>query len=120
MNGVSTYGPEEPCVSTVNSNLANEPVVCIISNLNCDDDIIVVFLTESGSILNSIPCGYAPLDGATFQGTTIDESGRKMGKTYGGSNYVWKSDRTMGKTYQGDPKYKWESGASRGKANPLT
>jgi hypothetical protein len=26
----------------------------------------------------------------------------------------------MGKTYQGDPKYKWESGASRGKANPLT
>ena len=48
------------------------------------------------------------------------ESGRKMGKTYGGSNYVWKSDRTMGKTYQGDPKYKWESGASRGKANPLT
>lgn len=48
------------------------------------------------------------------------ESGRKMGKTYGGSKYVWKSDRTMGKTYQGDPKYKWESGASRGKANPLT
>lgn len=48
------------------------------------------------------------------------ESGRKMGKTYGGSNYVWKSDRTMGKTYYGDPKYKWESGASRGKANPLT
>ena len=23
------------------------------------------------------------------------ESGRKMGKTYGGSKYVWKSDRTM-------------------------
>ena len=48
------------------------------------------------------------------------ESGRKMGKTYGGSKYVWNSDRTMGKTYQGNPKYKWESGASRGKANPLT
>jgi hypothetical protein len=48
------------------------------------------------------------------------ESGRKMGKTYGGHNYVWKSDRTMGKTYSGDPKSKWESGASRGKANPLT
>lgn len=48
------------------------------------------------------------------------DSGRKMGKTYGGHGYVWKSDRSMGKTYQGDPKYKWESGASRGKANPLT
>jgi hypothetical protein len=48
------------------------------------------------------------------------ESGRKMGKTYGGPKYVWNSDRVMGKTYQGDPKYKWESGASRGKANPLT
>lgn len=48
------------------------------------------------------------------------DSGRKLGKTYGGPKYVWKSERTMGKTYQGDPKYKWESGASRGKANPLT
>lgn len=48
------------------------------------------------------------------------ESGRKMGKTYGGHGYVWKSERPMGKTYMGDPKYKWESGASRGKANPLT
>lgn len=48
------------------------------------------------------------------------DSGRKMGKTYAGPKYVWKSDRVMGKTYQGDPKYKWESGASRGKANPLT
>jgi hypothetical protein len=26
----------------------------------------------------------------------------------------------MGKTYSGNPKSKWESGASRGKANPLT
>ncbi len=48
------------------------------------------------------------------------ESGRKMGKTYGGSKYVWNSDRVMGKTYSGNPKSKWESGASRGKANPLT
>ena len=48
------------------------------------------------------------------------ESGRKMGKTYGGHGYVWKSDRSMGKTYMGDPKYKWDSGVSRGKANPLT
>lgn len=48
------------------------------------------------------------------------ESGRKMGKTYGGPKYVWNSDRAMGRTYQGDPKYKWDSGASRGKANPLT
>jgi len=48
------------------------------------------------------------------------ESGRKMGKTYGGPKYVWNSDRVMGKTYSGNPKSKWESGASRGKANPLT
>jgi hypothetical protein len=43
-----------------------------------------------------------------------------MGKTYGGHGYVWKSDRSMGKTYMADPKYKWDSGVSRGKANPLT
>lgn len=62
--------------------------------------------------------------GTTGGGSTSSakswESGRKMGKTYGGHGYVWKSDRSMGKTYMGDPKYKWESGASRGKANPLT
>jgi hypothetical protein len=43
-----------------------------------------------------------------------------MGKTYSGPKYVWNSDRVMGKTYSGNPKSKWESGASRGKANPLT
>lgn len=62
--------------------------------------------------------------GGSSQGSTSTgkswESGRTMGKTYGGHGYVWKSDRSMGKTYMGDPKYKWESGASRGKANPLT
>jgi hypothetical protein len=47
------------------------------------------------------------------------ESGRRMGKTYGGHGYVWSSDRTMGKTY-GGPGFVWQSGASRGKANPLT
>jgi hypothetical protein len=47
------------------------------------------------------------------------ESGRKMGKTYGGHGYVWSSDRAMGKTY-GGPGYVWQSGASRGKANPTT
>lgn len=31
----------------------------------------------------------------------------------------WASNRTMGKTYMGDPKYKWESGLARGKANPV-
>ena len=64
----------------------------------------------------------APTGGSagSSSGAKSWESGRKMGKTYGGHGYVWKSDRSMGKTYQGDPKYKWESGASRGKANPLT
>lgn len=31
----------------------------------------------------------------------------------------WASNRTMGKTYMGDPKYKWETGLTRGKANPI-
>jgi hypothetical protein len=31
----------------------------------------------------------------------------------------WASNRTMGKTYMGDPKYKWETGLARGKANPV-
>jgi hypothetical protein len=60
-------------------------------------------------------------DGSTKStGAKQWESGRKMGKTYGGPKYVWNSDRVMGKTYSGNPKSKWESGASRGKANPLT
>lgn len=32
---------------------------------------------------------------------------------------VWASGRTFGKTYMNDPKYKWESGLTRGKANSL-
>lgn len=32
---------------------------------------------------------------------------------------VWASGRTLGKTYMNDPKYKWESGLTRGKANSL-
>lgn len=31
----------------------------------------------------------------------------------------WASNRTMGKTNMGDPKYKWETGLARGKANPV-
>ena len=31
----------------------------------------------------------------------------------------WESGRTFSKTYMNDPKYKWESGVSRGKGNPL-
>jgi len=32
---------------------------------------------------------------------------------------VWSSGRTFGKSYMNDPKYKWESGLTRGKANSL-
>ena len=32
---------------------------------------------------------------------------------------VWASGRNFGKTYMNDPKYKWESGLTRGKANSL-
>ncbi len=46
------------------------------------------------------------------------ESGRVMGKTYGGHGYKWESGRTFGKTYMNDPKHKWYSGVQRGKANP--
>lgn len=46
------------------------------------------------------------------------ESGRVMGKTYGGHGYKWESGRTMGPTYKGDPKHKWYSGVKRGKGNP--
>jgi hypothetical protein len=31
----------------------------------------------------------------------------------------WESGRTFGKTYMNDPKYKWESGLTRSKANPV-
>lgn len=46
-------------------------------------------------------------------------SGRTFGKTYmNDPNYKWESGRTMGKTYQG-PGYVWDSGVSRGHANPV-
>lgn len=48
------------------------------------------------------------------------ESGRKMGKTYGGPGFKWESGRTFGKTYMNDPKNKWYSGVQRGKANPAS
>jgi hypothetical protein len=48
------------------------------------------------------------------------ESGRVMGKTYGGPGYKWESGRTFGKTYMNDPKHKWYSGVQRGKANPAS
>ena len=48
------------------------------------------------------------------------ESGRTMGKTYGGPGYKWESGRTFGKTYMNDPKHKWYSGVQRGKANPAS
>ena len=43
------------------------------------------------------------------------ESGRTMGKTYGGPGYKWESGRTFGKTYMNDPKYQWTSGRQMGK-----
>lgn len=36
-----------------------------------------------------------------------------------GTPGVWASGRTFGKTYMNDPKYKWDSGLTRGKANQL-
>jgi hypothetical protein len=46
-------------------------------------------------------------------------SGRTFGKTYmNNPSYKWESGRTMGKTYQG-PGYVWDSGVSRGHANPV-
>jgi len=43
------------------------------------------------------------------------ESGRTLGKTYGGPGYKWDSGRTFGKTYMNDPKYQWTSGRQMGK-----
>ena len=43
------------------------------------------------------------------------ESGRTMGKTYGGPGYKWESGRTFGKTYMNDPHYQWTSGRQMGK-----
>ncbi len=31
----------------------------------------------------------------------------------------WESGRTFGKTYMNDPKYKWETGLTRGHGNPV-
>lgn len=89
-----------------------------------DDDYEINYGENSGEIGEQEEGGSTPPPSSSSGGSTSSakswESGRKMGKTYGGHGYVWNSDRSMGKTYMGDPKYKWDSGASRGKANPLT
>lgn len=43
------------------------------------------------------------------------ESGRTLGKTYGGPGYKWESGRKFGKTYMNDPKYVWKSDRNIGK-----
>lgn len=50
-----------------------------------------------------------------------DESGTSSTSSGGGtpSVPVWASGRNFGKTYMNDPKYKWESGLTRGKSNSL-
>ena len=69
------------------------------------------------------------LDEVEFSGDTEsmeelgeeDESGTASTSSGGGapSVPVWASGRNFGKTYMNDPKYKWESGLTRGKANSL-
>lgn len=55
-------------------------------------------------------------------GEQEDSSGSSSTTSSGGgapSVPVWTSGRSYGKTYMNDPKYKWESGLTRGKANSL-
>jgi hypothetical protein len=69
------------------------------------------------------------LDEVEFSGDTEsteelgeqDEAGTASTSSGGGtpSVPVWASGRNFGKTYMNDPKYKWESGLTRGKANSL-
>lgn len=59
--------------------------------------------------------------GATGGGTSTGktpkkwESGRVMGKTYGGPGFVWTSGRKDGPTYRFDRKTPWSSGRTMGK-----
>lgn len=43
------------------------------------------------------------------------ESGRTLGKTYGGPGYKWESGRKDGPTYRFDRKTTWSSGRQMGK-----
>lgn len=43
------------------------------------------------------------------------ESGRSLGKTYGGPGYKWESGRKDGPTYYFDRKKQWSSGRQMGK-----
>ena len=55
-------------------------------------------------------------------GEQEDSAGASTSTSTGGgapSVPVWASGRSYGKTYMNDPKYKWESGLTRGKANSL-
>jgi hypothetical protein len=63
------------------------------------------------------PASEPPAGGSASTGKTPKkwESGRTMGKTYGGPGYKWESGRTFGKTYMNDPHYQWTSGRQMGK-----
>jgi hypothetical protein len=75
------------------------------------------FVEQEGEA--SADTGGGATGGGTSSASPVKkwESGRTMGKTYGGPGYKWESGRTMGKTYGGSG-YKWFTGLTRGHANP--
>lgn len=87
-------------------------------DLNVDN---IINLLKKLSYSNKMEFVEQDASADTSSGTVKKwESGRTMGKTYGGPGYKWESGRTFGKTYMNDPKHKWYSGVQRGKANPAT
>ena len=91
--------------------------------MTLDVDFVIDFLKKytdrknDGEIgVQDAPAAEPAAGGSASTGKTPKkwESGRTMGKTYGGPGYKWESGRTFGKTYMNDPKYQWTSGRQMG------
>lgn len=79
--------------------------------MNLDVDNLINFFNQSATTkMQELGEDEATTDAGTA-GSTSGGAGKAVKK--------WLSNRTMGKTYMGDPKYKWETGLTRGKANQI-
>lgn len=98
-------------------NIYIKKIKNIIHNINNENTINK---KEKHKILNKIMSliknNYNNIEIEVSEDATSDSGGSSSSA---GTPGVWSSGRAFGKTYMNDPKYKWESGLTRGKGNQL-
>ena len=63
--------------------------------------------------------GSDKLEMGEQEGDTAPASDSGAATTSSSPMKKWESGRPLGKTYMNDPKYKWETGITRGHGNPV-